>query len=219
MSRYKYRIDKPYNMTPEIYDAISGGTGEVRIDQIMAFLVSAFNHTLGWGFGDPSCFIKALCDKYGDISVITVMDIIELFYHNQVAPIVIEDGSEFETKYIWMSENEEMRHGFMSDISEEYRSRYFDFKDLMEIEDDYKVITVKANVVAERFYDKPSTLCHKIMVARRDSTNAFIFNSLPITELVRLFAFLNEDGKMKEEYRSQDVLFGGKRDYERMAML
>ena len=57
------------------------------------------------------------------------------------------------------------------------------------------------------------------MVARRDSANAFIFNSLPITELVKLFTFLNEDGKMKEEYRSHDVLFGGKRDYERMARL
>ena len=219
MSRLKYRIEKPSNMMPEIYDAISGGTGEVRIDQIMNFLVSAFNHTLGWGFGDPSCFIKAICNKYGDISIMAVMDAIELFYHNQIAPIVIEDASEFETKYIWMSENEEMRHGFMSDISEEYRSKYFNFKDLMDIEDDYKVITVKANVVAERFKDKPPILCHKIMVARRDSANAFIFNSLPITELVKLFAFLNEDGKMKEEYRSHDVLFGGKRDYERMARL
>ena len=219
MSRLKYRIEKPSNMMPEIYDAISGGTGEVRIDQVMNFLVSAFNHTLGWGFGDPSCFIKAICNKYGDISIMAVMDVIELFYHNQIAPIVIEDVPEFETKCIWMSQNEEMRHGFMSDISEEYRSRYFNFKDLMEIEEDYKVITVRANVVAERFNDKPPTLCHKIMVARRDSANAFIFNSLHITELVKLFTFLNEDGKMKEEYRSHDVLFAGKRDYERMAML
>ena len=203
-------------MIPEIYDNISGGTGEVRIEQIMAFLESAFNHTLGWGFGDPSCFIKAICNEYGDVSIITVIDVIELFYHNQIAPIVIEDASEFETKYIWMSENEEMRHGFMTDISEEYRSRYFNFKDLMEIEYDYKVITVKANVVAETFTDKPPVLCHKIMVARRDSANAFIFNSLPVTELVRLFNFLNEDGKIKEEYRRHDILFGGKRDYERM---
>ena len=38
MSRLKYRIEKPTDMTPVVYDAITNNDGEVPIRNIMDFI-------------------------------------------------------------------------------------------------------------------------------------------------------------------------------------
>ena len=209
MSRYKYKIDKPLDMSEDVYYSITD-KGNISIENIIQYLISAYSHnTPEWNF-NTECLVKALCDEHGNLFIISVMDVIELFYHNETAPIVIEDITTFETKYLYMSENEEMRHGFMSNISEEYRARHFHFKDLMEIEDDYWVVGVVANAIAETFPDKPPVLFHRILVIKKNSSTAFVMGTMHFVSLLKLFNFLSDNANTKERHKEIDVVFGGR---------